>query len=395
MFNAEQTTLDQIKTKIRRITKSPNNNQLTDQQIVDYVNWYYVYDFPEELRLKSLKSNYTFFTVPNQDVYDLPVNQYVSVEPPLYIAGFESYYSQNQAEFYRKYNKAAVINNNVATGNGTVGLYQFTALNVPLLKSCVTVSTTDAAGNGISLIDDGQGNFIEAGQTKVNISLTQTINPVQVTAAGHRLTTGQSVTISGVNGMTELNGNTYLVTVLDGNNFTLDGIDGTGFTPYTSGGIVSAGSQSFGTVNYITGAIDVTFRVAIPNGNGIDFTGVPYVASRPTACLFYDNQFILRPVPDRAYKVEIAAFFNPTNLLNETNNPILNEWWEIIALGASLKIFTDRRELRVRDEYKPIYDEQLRQSLRRTLVQQRNQRAATIYTDQVDQYGSNFSRNNY
>jgi len=67
--------------------------------------------------------------------------------------------------------------------------------------------------------------------------------------------------------------------------------------------------------------------------------------------------------------------------LDNSSSPLLNEWWEIIALGASLKIFVDRRELAVREQYKPIYEELLMHATRRTIIQQRNQRTATIYTD--------------
>lgn len=61
-------------------------------------------------------------------------------------------------------------------------------------------------------------------------------SPVSITATAHGLTTGRSVTPSSVGGMTEINGNEYVITVVDANTFTLDGIDGSAFTAYTSGG---------------------------------------------------------------------------------------------------------------------------------------------------------------
>ncbi|MGD8305145.1 MAG: ubiquitin-activating E1 FCCH domain-containing protein [Ignavibacteria bacterium] len=393
MFQPELTNLEQIKIKIRRITKSPNPSQLTDQQIVDYVNWYMVYDFPEELRLKTLKTNYVFYTEANQDRYPLPVNKYVTVEPPLYIAGFESWWSQSQTEFYRKYNKAMILQNAVTTGDGTVGPYAFTVTPVPLTKDSVVVSTLNSAGEALTLADDSQGNLIDPTLEPFNISNATQANPVQITANDHRLATGDTIRIQNVSGMVELNNNVYTVTVINASNFTLDAIDGTAFTAYESGGIGVPGSSSYGTVNYLTGAISATFRDPIPSGTSIDFAGRPYVAGRPFASLFYQNEFILRPIPDRGYKVEVEAFFNPASLLDDSENPILNEWWEVIALGASLKIFTDRRELGVRAEYMPIYEEQLLQSQRRTIIQQRNQRTSTIYTDQLDYNAGQFFNN--
>jgi len=63
--------------------------------------------------------------------------------------------------------------------------------------------------------------------------------PAVITAPAHTFTTGDSVTISTVVGMTALNGNTYTITVLTGNTFELDGVDSTAYGAYTSGGIAS------------------------------------------------------------------------------------------------------------------------------------------------------------
>lgn len=61
-------------------------------------------------------------------------------------------------------------------------------------------------------------------------------NPAAVTAATHGFSTGQYVEIYDVTGMTEVNGNTYHITVSDVNTFSLTGINSTNFTAYSSGG---------------------------------------------------------------------------------------------------------------------------------------------------------------
>lgn len=68
------------------------------------------------------------------------------------------------------------------------------------------------------------------------ISAITNANPGQVTSANHGLTSGMRVTFSGVGGMTQLNGNTYTVTVINANNFTI-GVDTTAFGVYTAGGV--------------------------------------------------------------------------------------------------------------------------------------------------------------
>lgn len=61
-------------------------------------------------------------------------------------------------------------------------------------------------------------------------------NPCQINDVGHGRVTGDKVYISGVGGMTQLNGNIYTITVVDADNFTLDGVNSTAYGAYTSGG---------------------------------------------------------------------------------------------------------------------------------------------------------------
>ena len=70
------------------------------------------------------------------------------------------------------------------------------------------------------------------------ISAITKANPGQVTCTAHGLTTGLQVGLSGINGMTELNGTTPTVTVIDANNFTI-GVNTSAYGTYTSSGYVS------------------------------------------------------------------------------------------------------------------------------------------------------------
>lgn len=63
-------------------------------------------------------------------------------------------------------------------------------------------------------------------------------NPASVNAAGHGLATGDTIYIYGAEGMPEINGEPYVITVVDENNFTLDGVDSTAFGVYTTNGQV-------------------------------------------------------------------------------------------------------------------------------------------------------------
>lgn len=76
------------------------------------------------------------------------------------------------------------------------------------------------------------------GSTMVVTDITQA-NPGEVTTAlNHGYVSGDFVTFADVIDMTEVNGNTYTVTVVDEKKFTI-GVDTSGFTPYGSGGVLT------------------------------------------------------------------------------------------------------------------------------------------------------------
>lgn len=323
-----QTSLQTIRDKIRRITKAPSPQQITDVQLDEYINTYYQVDMPEELRLKSLFTNYSFYTEANVAEYALPTGSsasggsdgFTSVEPPLYIDGYQSFYSQSQQQFYTLYPKLP-IEETLGQASG-VGPYSFTAQNIPFLPREFILCSEDVNGNSIN-------------------AYAQQQSPIS---------------------------NPFIWNIV---------------------GDV-AGPLGTDTVNYVTGAINFTFSTAPAAGADIQIRVSPYEPSRPLACLFYDNNFILRPVPDSCYKVEIAAYKTPTQLIASGQSPEIEQWWQLLAFGGALKIFEDRGDLTSRSNYYPLYDEQLRLALRRTLVQQTNERTATIYTEQTQFPLSNY-----
>jgi hypothetical protein len=105
--------------------------------------------------------------------------------------------------------------------------------------------------------------------------------------------------------------------------------------------------------------------------------------------LFYDNKFVLRPVPDQPYQINFEAYVRPTYLMAENQVPQLEEWWQYIAYGAAKKIFEDRMDLESVALILPEYKKQETLCLRRTIVQYTNERTATIYTQQTG-YNSGF-----
>jgi len=110
--------------------------------------------------------------------------------------------------------------------------------------------TTQAVSDILSKTATGNGNITAIGSEnatkrgfqykaendiKIITAATQE-NPCKITIADHGYTTGNTVIIFDVGGMTQLNGKTYVITRTNDNDFTLDGINATGYGAYTSGG---------------------------------------------------------------------------------------------------------------------------------------------------------------
>lgn len=311
-------TLSAIRSKVRKLTARISASQITDAQIDDYVNTYYLYDMPETLRLLKLKDIFTFTTEPNIEFYPFDNENYITVEGPVYCGGQQMQYFQDLDLFYRQWPKVNFIQQ-FATGNGGAGPYTGFVTSTPFLRSH-NISPTSLVGKDVRIL---------------------------ITAN----TSGSSATSA----------------IDDGN-----------------GGLVDAntGAALAGSINYTTGAIDVTFSNIVPAGTPINIQCIPYVASMPRTICFYQNQFLVRPVPDKAYIIEINAFRYPTQLLAANDSPELDFWWQLLAYGAALKILVENGDYENAESLRPYYTEQLLIVQRRTIKQQTTQRSSTIYSSQ-------------
>jgi len=130
-----------------------------------------------------------------------------------------------------------------------------------------------------------------------NVSRTITgitrANPAVVTSNGHGLTTGNTVFISGVSGMSQVNNRIFTVTVVNANTFRLDGVNSSTYNSYSSGGtarrchnaacsvVVTSNSHGFVANEqvYFTGVGGMTqlnntlFTVSASDANTFTLTG--------------------------------------------------------------------------------------------------------------------------
>lgn len=320
-------SLTSIRTKVRRLTRSPSTAQISDAQIDEYVNTFIVYDFPEQIRLSALRTVLTFYTQPGVDVYETSAdpnnplydfkNRYVAVHPPIYLAGIQGFYTQWRDVFYGYYPQTNTIAQTGLFGDSATTAFTGTVVARPMLQRSVIFTAVDNAGTSMVLIDE----------------------PVTNTTGNLRLPTPEP--------------------------------------PFPA---------PVGTINYVTGAFNLTFPAAPAAQAPIIVENIAYQPGKPLAMLYYDQKFTIRPVPDKAYAVSIEADIRPTELLNTIDEPKLSQWWQYIAYGAAKKIFEDRMDLDSVQLILPEFKMQERLCLRATLTQQANERTVTIYT-QGKNYG--------
>lgn len=340
-------TLQDIRTKFRRMTAAQSPEQISDPEVDKYINTFYVQDLPEHNRMEALKTTFSFYTQPGVEAYRLgnavsgPIicpytqDQILSVEPPVYVNGYEVYFTTSPQQFWR-------LNPEIRTqeidvyGDGTIGPFSAVTSGTPILRGYrdnggvlnprVSLTATLANNTVVNIVDDGEGHLI--------------------------------------------------------NQFYADQLGaGAQVTPIPP-------LFDCGTIDYFTGAYTVTFKDAsgvaqiIPSGNAITINYVAVQLSRPVMMLFSQGVFFCRPVPDIGYQIELQAYRTPTALLSSsTQSPELSEWWQMIACGAAMKFFEDNGDFDSYGKYKGLMDNYRRLSARRSLAQISRDRAPTIYSE--------------
>jgi hypothetical protein len=358
-----------IQQKVRRITRSPSEAQLTTDDLNNYINTFVIYDFPETLRTFNLHQEFSFWCNPYQDAYPTSPssfgnasqasqnllynfsNLYLSIDTPIYIAGYQVFYTQSREQFYGIYPELVSQASIGPTGDGMSTTFSGVVTNsqgailipgqsqnICLVKGKVLFESVDINGNGVSLVDVPVLDSTTGAPTIYG-------NLYAPNTAGYQAALANPPLAS---------------------------------APYLSGGV-----NTSNYINYVTGQYVITFPVAPQAGQTINSQTVPQVITIPQALLWYEDTFYLRPVPDQPYEINFQVFVRPTQLLASNSVPQLEEWWQYLAYGAAKKIFEDRMDMESVQMIMPEFNRQERMCLRRTIVQITLERAGTIYTEQT------------
>ena len=339
--------LGDIIRKVRLLTGRPNESAITDSQIIEYVNTFYEFDVPEWIRVTTNQGLFQFVTTPGIASYrleDLMVHRnnrvyraldyYYNIGPPAYLLGRRIQYTQDRQEFFRIYPETQITERGVQYSS-TAQRFSFSSVHSSILARSIRVSW---------VLTDNQG-----------ISRTYSLEDVPHMNA---LQTG------------------YL-------------------QPSETSGEIGANDfpPSASSVNYRSG--DIWFQTFPEAPNPLDAPTVDvsysaHVQSIPTTVLFYANTLYFRPVPDRIYPVQFAAWIRPAPLLEMGDSPVLEQWWQYLAYGAAKKIFEDTQDVGGVSAIMAEFEKQEDLVLHRHLVQQSTDRAATIYSQENRLYTGEF-----
>ena len=326
-------TLANIRSMVRDLTHSQSVNQLTDAEIDDRVNTYMTKDMPLSLRNFNLSTTLEWYTQPyvgeytsstesNTPLYDFK-NRYLNVYGPVLFNGQGGSFTQDFIGFTTQWTLYAPQIDTLLRGNGGPGPYVTNITNffsVPVLQNNVTFSAIDANGKALILKD-----------------------------------------------------------------YPIDNMTGNLAIPGTAGQLPGPAPAPFpilGTINYVTGALSITFPGNVPLNQTIYAHLTPYIPSRPYAMLYYGGKFTVRPVPNDVYRVVMQADIKPSELLNARSVPDEENWWELVAMGAALKIFIRRTDTDSIARLQPIYEEELLKVTRKLELQWTSQRTKTFWTEQ-------------
>lgn len=351
--------LSEIILYVRRILKQPNNEDISDTTIGDYLNRFYVYDVPARIQLFDMKAQFSLELEPFVDQYNAPVTYlpggaviptYNTYLTPAYVDGYQIVMQQSHDQWMKLFPNR-YLNQYQQNGSGLATPYSFSTSSVPIIR----------------------------GNRDQNVQPTNNTN-VPFGAPFGLLTSSVYVTAI------DVNGNLNVAQDDPSNYFDYNSIQ----NPYGVGNLIQFDPLNpqnapliVGTVNYLTGAITVNFMYTIPTTSAINYQCIPYAPGRPQAVFFFDNTFSFRPIPEKPFLFQIDAYYNPAAFLTTANAIPYRFMTEYLARGTARKILQDYGDVEQLQLYEPWFREQEAFVLRKTYRQISNTRVATIFQGQT------------
>lgn len=131
-------TLSAIREKVRQVTGRFSQNELSNDKIDEYINRFYLYTFPAEVKLEQKRVIYSFVTTPNQATYDAPDATYTNFSPPATVNNLSMLWYQDLAVFQQE-NPLQYVFSTAWTGDGATVTFTTTA-EAPIYPGTLTIT---------------------------------------------------------------------------------------------------------------------------------------------------------------------------------------------------------------------------------------------------------------
>lgn len=302
---------ESIVSEVRKITGRPDESMLSSEEIMTYVNRYYQYVLPKELKIFSGYTFFSFYAQSNVSIYKAPQN-FQSTNPVAYCDGAPLDFYTDPDLFYQDYPNQPAPKIAVGTGDGVTNSFTFT-VTAPIKQATLYVSDGTQIAKSIP-----SGRFVDPAINAFSDPYyTSNPNPVSPPPPNP--------------------------------------------------------AQLNGSVNFVTGSvINMSFTLPPAAGTTLTATFENYQAAKPKGILFYAQYdlvnstqpaitargfFELGPVPDQVYQIKLEGIDVPAPLVligtspgNHTlpTYPFRPDLGPLIALGASLNIFRNFNQM---DQY--------------------------------------------
>ena len=143
-------TLSNINTKFRNITGTPSTDQASDATVNAYINNYYIYKMPNELKVQIQNNYLTFKTTPGINVYSFP-GAYLTDSPGAYADGFPLIFYEDPDIFLQDWPQQYNVDV-VAAGTGSQFTFTGNTQGFPIIPGSYFITDSVQV-----LQDNGQG----------------------------------------------------------------------------------------------------------------------------------------------------------------------------------------------------------------------------------------------
>lgn len=163
MVAQADSTLTQIKQKVRRLVIAGDPSILPDSEIERQINTFVEQDFPFSLRINEFIERKSFYTSKGIDRYAVDINTVRTLQGVALSSGKIMQWTQDYRVFESLHPK--IFSSSVMSGDNSAGPYTRQVTTLPLLRKEVVVSATLSTGAVEVLQDNGSGTLVSQTST--------------------------------------------------------------------------------------------------------------------------------------------------------------------------------------------------------------------------------------